>query len=138
MSEWVSEWVSACVREWVSEWVRVSCLAPREQFFSYIMHRTCYFVTRWWCWCLFCWVRILNMLAHWNNRFQINMSLYLDKLSWLLVNISLRFHSLLLCTNFIIFGFTRPRLEPTIYLTRYPILYITILLWKLKSWLTID
>jgi len=31
------------------------------------------------------------------------MSLYLDKLSWLRVNISLRFHSLLLCTNFIIF-----------------------------------
>jgi hypothetical protein len=64
----------------VNEWVSHCCLAPSEQCFSYIMARTSYFSTGWW-WCTLC--LIFLELAHWSNSPRVDMTLHLDTLSWL-------------------------------------------------------
>ena len=62
---------------------------------------------------------IFIVLAHWNSPW-VDMSLHSDTLFWFWANQSLLF---LLSreatnTNFIVFGLTRPGLEPTIYRIR--------------------
>ena len=69
-----------------NEWVSDCCLTPIQQFFSYIMARTSYFLIR--ClWGLLCWIFIV--LAHWNNSLRLGMSPYSDTLSWFRANQSL-------------------------------------------------
>ena len=62
------------------------------------------------------------MLVHWNNSPWVDMSLHLDTLFCFRANQFLLFLLNAAClptnTNFIVFGFTRPGLEPTIYRTR--------------------
>ena len=60
------------------------------------------------------------MLAHLNNSPRIDMSLHSDTLFWFRANQYLLFllNAACLAENFIVFGMTRPGLEPTIYRTR--------------------
>jgi len=70
------------------KWVGDYCLTPNEQFFSYIMARTSYFLMRWRWWGPLCthdtntlsWIFIV--LAHWNNSPRVDMSLHSDTLFW--------------------------------------------------------
>ena len=69
---------------------------------------------------------IFVVLAHSSNSPRVDMSLHSDTLFWFRVNQSLLFLLNTACLagkqqislNFIVFGSTRPRLEPTIYHTR--------------------
>jgi hypothetical protein len=73
LSEWVTGQHSL---QSESEWVSVWCLMSSEQFFRYIMLRTCYFSMWWRWWCSF----VLNntpswiLIAHWNKNPQADMS----------------------------------------------------------------
>ena len=68
------------------------------------------------------WISIV--LAHWNNSLRIDMSPYLDTLSWFRSNQSLFFLLNDACLAekqqipILFFGLTRPGLEPAIYHTR--------------------
>ena len=68
---------------------------------------------------------IFIVLAHWNNSLQVDMSLHSDTLFWFRANQSLFFLLNAACLAekqeipiFIVFGLTRPGLEPTIYSTQ--------------------
>ena len=65
------------------------------------------------------------MLVHWNNSPRVELFIYSDTLSWFRANQSLLFLLNAACltgeatnTNVIVFGLTRPGLEPTIHRTR--------------------
>jgi hypothetical protein len=80
------------------------------------------------------WVFIV--LAHWNNSLWVDMSLHLDTLFWFRAIQSLLFLLTAACLEekqqipiFIVFGLTRPGLEPTIYRTRGEQLTITPPMW---------
>ena len=105
--------------EWVSEWLLFNA---KWAIFSHIMKRTSYILMRWWWWwCLLCTRTTLlvrfSVLAHWNNsqRTYTHYPAYEPT--------SFSSYSLLLIsgeatnTNFIAFGLTRLKLEPTIYHT---------------------
>jgi hypothetical protein len=68
------------------------------------------------------WISIV--LAHWNNSPRIDMSLYLDTLSWFRSNQSMLFLLNTACLAekqqipLLVFGLTRSWLEPAIYHTR--------------------
>ena len=76
---------------------------------------------------------IFIVLAHWNNSPRIDMSPYLDKLSWFRSNQSLLFLLNAAClaekqqTPILVFGLIRSGLEPAIHHTRgeYANYYIT-------------
>ena len=68
---------------------------------------------------------IFIVLAHWNNSPQVNMSLHSHTLFWFWADQSFALSSQCCMlsgeatnTNFIVFGMTRPGLEPTIYRTQ--------------------
>ena len=60
------------------------------------------------------WISIV--LAHWSNRPRKDMSLHSDTLSWFRANQSLLSREAT-NINFIVFGLTRPGIEPRIYRT---------------------
>jgi hypothetical protein len=68
------------------------------------------------------WISIV--LAHWNNSPRIDMSLYLDTLSWFRSNQSMLFLLNTACLAekqqipLLVFGLTRSWFEPAIYHTR--------------------
>ena len=66
---------------------------------------------------------IFIVLAHWNNSLRADMSLHSDTLFWFRANQSLLFPLNVVCLAekqqkpILVFGLTRPWLEPTIYHT---------------------
>jgi hypothetical protein len=106
------------------------CLTPTQQFFSYIMARTSYFSMRWWsgslCTRPTCLVGFFIVLAHWNNSPEREMVPHSgthypqipSQPVFALSPKSYMFSGEATNTNFIVFGLTRPGLEPMIYHTR--------------------
>ena len=97
--------------------------------FSYIMARSSSFSMKWWWSPLYTrsarLIGFIIVLVHRNNSPRIDISSHSDTLSWFRANQSLLFLFNAAClaekqqiTNFVVFGLTRPGLEPTIYRTR--------------------
>ena len=105
------------------------CLAPTQQFFSYILEWTSYISMRWW-WYSFstrpkCLAGFLKVLSDWSNSDRVDTSLTTDTLFWFLA-----IQSLLELPNanvyigeprnatFVIFSLTLLALKPTIHYNR--------------------
>jgi hypothetical protein len=68
-----------------------TCWMPgKQQFYIYIMVRTSWWDDGHFVLDKLSW--IFMVLAHWNNNPQVDMSLYLDTLSWFWSNVSLLLH----------------------------------------------
>ena len=96
---------------WVSELLLFNAKWAICQLFHCELH------SRRWC-CPLCTMTTHWLLAHWNNILWKSVSLHSDKSSW--------FRALSCClrrrvaanANFIVDGFTRPCLEPIVYINR--------------------